>query len=80
MDLQPAVVAHAAQHGFVAYHRSQVRLFFDQSRQVVMVQLDVPAALGLVLGFKCRKQRLGHGPADTGIAADLAAQRCHMGI
>ena len=50
-DLQPAVFTHAAQHGFVAGYRFEMRFFIGQGHQVVVVQLDVPAAVGLVLGF-----------------------------
>ena len=71
--LPPAVVAHATQHGFVAGHRPQLRRLLNPGRQIIVVQLDVPAWMGLVLRFQLGQQRIGHGPADTGIAADLSA-------
>ena len=47
----PAVISHAAQHGFVAGHRSELRRLLDPGRQIVVVELDVPLRMFGVLGF-----------------------------
>lgn len=70
----PSVVAHAAEHGLVAGQGFEVGLFIGQRHQVVIVQLDVPSAMGLVLGLERGQHGFGNRPAHAGIRADFAAQ------